>query len=187
MGDDGLTRACAAGPRAIRWVGCSTTVDTVDLSKANIIGFDYTDIIDNPEVRVPVINYLLHRLESLIDGRPLIYVMDEFWKILDGEGGLKEFAKNKQKTIRKQNGLGIFATQSPEDALKSDISAALIEQTATLILLPNPNASKSDYMDGLKLTEAEFRVVTAPRALALLPGQAGSRVQRVPAQPARHG
>jgi type IV secretion system protein VirB4 len=100
-------------------------------------------------------------LESLIDGRPLIYVMDEFWKILDGEGGLKEFAKNKQKTIRKQNGLGIFATQSPEDALKSDISAALIEQTATLILLPNPNASKSDYMDGLKLTEAEFKVVTA--------------------------
>jgi type IV secretion system protein VirB4 len=87
--------------------------------------------------------------------------MDEFWKILDGKGGLKEFAKNKQKTIRKQNGLGIFATQSPEDALKSDISAALIEQTATLILLPNPNASKSDYMDGLKLTEAEFKVVTA--------------------------
>lgn len=38
--------------------------------------------------------------------------MDEFWKILDGKGGLKEFAKNKQKTIRKQNGLGIFATQS---------------------------------------------------------------------------
>ena len=30
---------------------------------------------------VPVINYLLHRLEALIDGRPLIYVMDEFWKI----------------------------------------------------------------------------------------------------------
>lgn len=39
-------------------------------------------------------------------------MMDEFWKILDGKGGLKEFAKNKQKTIRKQNGLGIFATQS---------------------------------------------------------------------------
>lgn len=162
MGDDGLyarMRRWTSG-NSLGWV-FDNPVDTVDLSKANIIGFDYTDIIDNPEVRVPVINYLLHRLESLIDGRPLIYVMDEFWKILDGEGGLKEFAKNKQKTIRKQNGLGIFATQSPEDALKSDISAALIEQTATLILLPNPNASKSDYMDGLKLTEAEFRVVTA--------------------------
>ena len=131
------------------------------LSRANIIGFDYTDIIDNPEVRVPVINYLLHRLEALIDGRRLIYVMDEFWKILDGKGGLKEFAKNKQKTIRKQNGLGIFATQSPEDALASDIAASLIEQTATMILLPNPNASREDYVEGLKLTEAEYQVVVS--------------------------
>lgn len=160
MGDDGLyarMRKWTAG-NSHGWVFDNPT-DNIDLRKANIIGFDYTDIIDNPEVRVPVINYLLHRLEELIDGRRLIYVMDEFWKILDGEGGLKEFAKNKQKTIRKQNGLGIFATQSPEDALKSDISAALVEQTATMILLPNPNASREDYIEGLKLTEAEFEVI----------------------------
>lgn len=162
MGDDGLfarLRKWTAG-NSLGWV-FDNTEDTVDLSRASIIGFDYTDIIDNPEVRVPVINYLLHRLEALIDGRPLIYVMDEFWKILDGKGGLKEFAKNKQKTIRKQNGLGIFATQSPEDALASDIAAALIEQTATMILLPNPNASRDDYINGLKLTDAEYQVVVS--------------------------
>jgi type IV secretion system protein VirB4 len=162
MGDDGLfarMRKWTSG-NALGWV-FDNPVDTIDLHKANIIGFDYTEIIDNPEVRVPVINYLLHRLEGLIDGRPLIYVMDEFWKILDGKGGLKEFAKNKQKTIRKQNGLGIFATQSPEDALASDIAAALVEQTATMILLPNPNASREQYVDGLKLTDAEFGVVVS--------------------------
>ncbi|WP_045771160.1 VirB4 family type IV secretion/conjugal transfer ATPase [Xanthomonas albilineans] len=162
MGDDGLyarIRKWTAG-NSHGWV-FDNPVDTIDFEKASIIGFDYTDVIDNPEVRVPVINYLLHRFEALIDGRPLIYVMDEFWKILDGKGGLKEFAKNKQKTIRKQNGLGIFATQSPEDALASDISASLVEQTATMILLPNPNASKEDYMQGLKLTEAEYQVVVA--------------------------
>ncbi|WP_354518757.1 VirB4 family type IV secretion/conjugal transfer ATPase [Lysobacter enzymogenes] len=160
MGDDGLyarLRKWTAG-NSLGWV-FDNPVDTINLEKANIIGFDYTDVIDNIEVRVPVINYLLHRLEQLIDGRPLIYVMDEFWKILDGGGALKEFAKNKQKTIRKQNGLGIFATQSPEDALASDISASLIEQTATLILLPNPNASREDYIEGLKLTDAEYEVV----------------------------
>ncbi|NII53273.1 VirB4 family type IV secretion/conjugal transfer ATPase [Luteibacter sp. SG786] len=162
LGDDGLfirMRKWTAG-NSLGWV-FDNPRDTVDLTKANIIGFDYTDIIDNPEVRAPVINYLLHRLEALIDGRRLIYVMDEFWKILDGKGGLKEFAKNKQKTIRKQNGLGIFATQSPEDALASDISAALIEQTATMVLLPNPNASREDYVDGLKLTDAEYQVVVS--------------------------
>jgi len=162
MGDDGLfirMRKWTAG-HSLGWV-FDNPVDTIDLRKAPIIGFDYTDVIDNPEVRVPVINYLLHRLEELIDGRPLIYVMDEFWKILDGQGGLKEFAKNKQKTIRKQNGLGIFATQSPEDALASDIAASLIEQTATMVLLPNPNASREDYVEGLKLTEAEYQVVVS--------------------------
>lgn len=162
MGDDGLyarLRKWTAG-HALGWV-FDNPMDLIDLDRAHIIGFDYTDLLDNPEVRVPVINYLLHRLEALIDGRPLIYVMDEFWKILDGGGALKDFARNKQKTIRKQNGLGIFATQSPEDALSSDISAALIEQTATLILLPNPNAGRKDYVDGLKLTDAEFEVVRA--------------------------
>lgn len=160
MGDDGLFARLRkwTASNALGWVFDNPT-DTIDLQKANIIGFDYTELIDNAEIRVPVINYLLHRLEALIDGRRLIYVMDEFWKILDGKGGLKEFAKNKQKTIRKQNGLGIFATQSPEDALASDIAAALIEQTATMILLPNPSASREDYIDGLKLTEAEYDVV----------------------------
>jgi type IV secretion system protein VirB4 len=162
MGDDGLfvrMRKWTAG-NSLGWV-FDNPVDTINLERANIIGFDYTELIDNPEARVPVINYLLHKLEALIDGRPLIYVMDEFWKILDGKGGLKEFAKNKQKTIRKQNGLGIFATQSPEDALASDIAAALIEQTATMILLPNPNASREDYVGGLKLTDAEYQVVVS--------------------------
>ena len=160
QGEDGLfarMRKWTAG-NSLGWV-FDNPVDTVDLKQTSIIGFDYTDIIDNAEVRGPVIRYLLHRLEALIDGRRLIYVMDEFWKILDGQGGLKEFAKNKQKTIRKQNGLGIFATQSPEDALKSDIAAALVEQTATMILLPNPSASRDDYIGGLKLTESEYDVV----------------------------
>ena len=160
MGDDGLYARLRKWTRgnSLGWV-FDNPRDTIDLSRSRIIGFDYTDLIENEEVRVPVIRYLLHRLESLIDGRRLIYVMDEFWKILEGKGGLKEFAKNKQKTIRKQNGLGIFATQSPEDALRSDIAAALVEQTATLVLLPNPNASRQDYVEGLKLSDAEYEVV----------------------------
>ena len=159
-GDDSLYANIRKWTRgnSLGWV-FDNPEDRIDFSGANIIGFDYTEVIENPQVRDPVIGYLIHRMEELIDGRRFIYIMDEFWKILDGEGGLKEFAKNKQKTIRKQNGMGIFATQSPEDALKSDISAALIEQTATMILLPNPNADKKDYIDGLKLTDSEFQVI----------------------------
>jgi type IV secretion system protein VirB4 len=153
---DSLSIWCQGGPAA--WV-FDNPRDNIEFGGANIVGFDYTEVIEDARTREPIIQYLLHRMESLIDGRPFIYVMDEFWKVLEGQGGLKAFAKNKQKTIRKQNGLGIFATQSPQDALNSDISAALIEQTATLILLPNPNADPKDYMEGLKLTRAEFDLV----------------------------
>ncbi len=157
LGDDSIYARLRKWTRAgyLGWV-FDNDQDKIRFDDAHIIGFDYTELLDNAEVRVAVITYLIKRMEELIDGRPFIYVMDEFWKILDGEGGLKEFARNKLKTIRKQNGLGIFATQSPEDALKSDISASLIEQTATLVLLPNPNADYEDYVNGLKLTNTEF-------------------------------
>ncbi len=133
--------------------------DLLNVESHSIFAFDYTEVLDDPLLRIPVIQYLLFRLESIIDGCRLIYVMDEFWKILEGESGLRDFARNKQKTIRKQNGLGIFATQSPEDALRSPVATAIIEQTATMLLLPNPNATRTDYVDGLKLTEEEFELV----------------------------
>ena len=41
------------------------------------------------------------------------------------------------KTLRKRNALVGFATQSARDALDSRISTALVEQTATMIFMPN--------------------------------------------------
>src|SRR3546814_19760739 len=90
MGDDGLfarMRKWTAG-NSLGWV-FDNPVDTIDLQKASIIGFDYTDIIANPEVRVPVINYLLHSPEELIDGRPLINALNVLGKIQDGSACLK--------------------------------------------------------------------------------------------------
>ncbi len=55
--------------------------------------------------------------------------------------------------------MSIFDTQSPADVLRSDIARALVEQTATFFFLPNPRADHDDYVDGFKLTEAEFNIV----------------------------
>src|SRR3546814_18708881 len=62
-------------------------------------------------------------------------------------------------TIRQQHGLVLFSSQSVEHPRQSDISAASVEQTPTHVLLPNPNASREDYVEGLKLTDAEYQVV----------------------------
>jgi type IV secretion system protein VirB4 len=150
-----LAKWCAGG--RLGWVLDNPT-DRLDFTRASLFGFDDTELLDDAEVLTPVTMYLLHLTESLIDGRRFVYVMTEFWKRL-GDPVFTDFANNKQKTIRKQNGLGIFDTQSPADVLRSDIARTLIEQTATFFFLPNPRADYDDYVHGFKLTEAEFNIV----------------------------
>lgn len=132
--------------------------DSLDLSKNRTFGFDVTEFLDHPDVRAPLTMYILHRSESMIDGEPFIYMFDEFWKML-GDSVFEDLAKNKVKTIRKQNGVFVFATQEPDDALISPIGKTLIQQCATYVFLPNPKATREDYVDGLKLSEAEFNIV----------------------------
>lgn len=132
--------------------------DLVDLTSNTLFGFDDTDFLEDPEVLGPVTMYLLHCTESLIDGRRFIYVMAEFWKRLQIPA-FTDFAVNKQYTIRKQNGFGVFDTQSPAQILKSPHVAAMVEQSATQIFLPNPKADPDDYIKGFKVTKAEFEKI----------------------------
>ncbi len=150
-----LSKWCQGG--SLGWV-LDNPVDKLDFTTHSTYGFDGTAFLDNNVVRTPISMYLLHRMESIIDGRRFVYYMDEFWKwLLDDT--FSEFALNKQKTIRKQNGLGIFATQSPSDVLGSPIAKAIIEQCATEIYLPNPKADRKEYIEGFKVTEAEFQII----------------------------
>jgi type IV secretion system protein VirB4 len=126
---------------------------------AKFIGYDMTDFLDNEEIRTPLMSYLFFRIEQLIDGRRIIIVIDEFWKALQDDG-FRDLAQNKLKTIRKQNGLMLFATQSPRDAIVSPIAHTIIEQCPTQIFLPNPRGDRADYIDGFKLTEREFELVS---------------------------
>lgn len=141
----------------LAWV-FDNPVDLLNFDKFPNYGIDGTEFLDNPQVRTPLAYYLLYRMESVIDGRRFIFIMDEFWKwLLDDV--FSDFAFNKLKTIRKQNGFGVFATQSPSDVIESPIAKAVIEQTATQIFLPNPRADAKDYLDGFKVTLPEFEII----------------------------
>jgi type IV secretion system protein VirB4 len=151
-----LGRWCEGG--ALGWVFDQASDQLTDLESASVIGFDTTEFLDLPEVRTPVMLYLLQVMEELIDGERLIYVISEFWKALDHEI-FSDFAKQKQKTIRKQNGLGIFDTQSPSDVLRHPIGRTMVEQSVTKIFLANPEAVREEYVDGFGLSEAEYEIV----------------------------
>ena len=129
-----------------------------DLHQAQAIGFDTTEFLDLPEVRTPVMLYLLDVMGELVDGERLIYVISEFWKALDNDI-FSDFAKQKQKTIRKQNGLGIFDTQSPSDVLRHPIGRTMVEQSVTKIFLANSEALRDEYVEGFGLSDAEYETV----------------------------
>lgn len=150
-----LKKWCAGS--ALGWaLDCDQ--DELAFEDGRAYGFDYTELLDDPASCPAVMMYLMFRVEKLIDGRRFAFFMDEYWKALS-VSYFENFARNKQKTIRKQNGFGVYMTQSPSDTLDSPIARTLIEQTATFIFLPNPTADRGDYVDGFKLTETEFELV----------------------------
>jgi type IV secretion system protein VirB4 len=131
--------------------------DLTDLA-AESVGFDMTQVLDDPAVRTPAMMYLFHRVEERLDGSPAIIVVDEGWKALDDEIFVRRI-KDWEKTIRKRNGIVGFATQSAQDALDSKIASAIIEQAATQIFMSNPKAQRSEYVEGFGLTEHELELV----------------------------
>lgn len=158
-GDDRLSDRLRKWTRghSLGWV-FDNPEDDLDFSGSRIYGFDYTEFLDDKDIRTPVLAYLLHVTEALIDGSKFLYIMEEFWKPLMDDH-FSDFARDKQKTIRKQNGLGVFVTQSPSDVLTHPIGKTMVEQSVTQIYLPNPRADRTDYVDGFKLTAAEFEII----------------------------
>jgi len=132
-------------------------VDLTDLSIESV-GFDMTQILDDPQMRTPAMMYLFHRVEERLDGSAAIIVVDEGWKALDDDVFVRRI-KDWEKTIRKRNGIVGFATQSAQDALESRIASAIIEQAATQIFMANPKARADDYIHGFGLTAHEYELV----------------------------
>ncbi|MBB4086954.1 VirB4 family type IV secretion/conjugal transfer ATPase [Sphingomonas carotinifaciens] len=165
----GGTRRPEAGDLVHRlqpWIGSGenawlfdNAVDRLHLD-ARTLGFDMTQLLDSPRLRTPAMMYLFHRIDERLDGEPTMILIDEGWKALDDPvfaGRIRDWLK----TLRKRNALVGFATQSAGDALGSSIASAIVEQTATMIFMPNAKAKAEDYCTGFGLTEHELALIRA--------------------------
>ena len=128
------------------------------LAHRSVFGVDVTEFIEHDVARTPVTLYLFHLVRQLLDGRRFVCWLDEFWRLL-GDAAFESFANDAPRTWRKLNAVMCLATQSVADVLASPISRTLIEQTPTKIFFPNSNARACDYIEGLGLSEREFRIV----------------------------
>lgn len=132
-------------------------IDIIDFSLGSTFGFEMGEVLRERASLAPTLLYLFHRISLSLDGTPTIIVLDEAWALIDN----KIFAariRDWLKTLRKLNGMVIFATQSVEDAANSSISETLIQQTATQIFLPNPKATDA-YRTSFMITEREFTLL----------------------------
>ena len=146
------------------WVFDNPTDLIVPLLEGNpLVGFDVTDFLDNATVRPPLTMYLFHLVQRMIDGRRLVCWMDEFAKLLS-DPAFAQFAKNGLETWRKKNASLCTFAQSTSHVLNSPIARAIVEQTPTKILFPNPDGSQKEYVgteefDGYNCTHREFNLV----------------------------
>lgn len=123
-----------------------------------IVGFEMSELLDDPIALGPTLLYLFYRIESQLNGRPTIIVLEEGWKLLDTPLFAPRI-KDWLQTLRKLNALVIFVTPSIETAVQSSIGDTLVQQAATSIFLPNYKANRSHYCDAFKLSEREYQVV----------------------------
>jgi type IV secretion system protein VirB4 len=131
--------------------------DSIDFNKGSVYGFEMGEVMANKVSLVPVLMYLFHRIQLALDGTPTIIILDEAWALIDNRYFSVKI-KDWLKTLRKLNGMVVFATQSVEDATNSDISDTLIQQTATQIFLPNPKATEM-YKKAFMLSDREFNLL----------------------------
>jgi type IV secretion system protein VirB4 len=154
-----LARWCVATGGEYAWAFDNPEDEVLaQMQSASLAGFDVTEFLEHPVIRTPITMYLFHLVRLLLDGRRFVCWCDEFWRLLD-DPAFEAFSRDGPKTWRKLNGVFAASTQSAADVLASPISRTLIEQTATKVFFPNPEARPEDYIDGFGLTEREFGLI----------------------------
>lgn len=160
----GIETSGSAASRLKMWYGSGqyaglfdNPYDALDFDSATVFGFEMGEVLADKTSLGPVLLYLFHRISMSLDGTPTMIVLDEAWALIDNEVFAPRI-KDWLKTLRKLNAMVIFATQSVEDATKSNISDTLVQQTATQIFLPN-NKATAAYRDAFMLSEREFNLL----------------------------
>lgn len=139
--------------------------ETDDLDfNVRMTGVDITALLEDAVVLPVMAAYLLHLSGKVMDGRRLIFVVEEGKFLLPKP----EFAKRFEDIIltgRKKNVCFWFVTQQPEHLLAHDLGPALLGQMRTRFLFKNELANRATYCgggkwgDGLHCTQQEYNQV----------------------------
>ncbi|OBX64350.1 hypothetical protein A9299_10110 [Moraxella osloensis] len=125
------------------------------------IGFDVTDLlVEDYQPSAPILACLFYMKSMMIENYDnMVTIVEEFWLPLKFKM-TEDMILDVLKTGRKKGDFMVLVSQSPADAISSPIFPAIVEQTPTKIMLPNPDAEyRNDEGKGYNrvgLTQKEF-------------------------------
>ena len=133
-----------------------------DWESLHRVGFDVSDfLVAGHPATEPILSYLFH-LKTLMqrDGGLMATVIEEFWLPISYPTTANQILDS-LKTGRRRDEFIVLVSQSPEDAIKSPLLPAILQQTPTKIYLPNPDAEYTTLDGGgysrFGLTPKEFQ------------------------------
>ena len=124
----------------------------------NIIGLDFTHILNNKKVLLPLMQLLFFRIENSLDGDLTGIYLDEAWQFLNHpywDNKINEYLR----TFRKLNAYLFFATQNPHDIANSKLLHSITENIATQIFMPSNNLDAKIYLNNFGLNQNEINLM----------------------------
>lgn len=137
--------------------------DADDLADGSFQVFELKHLfaIDN-KIAVPVLLYLLRRIEQRLDGQPVLILIDEAWMAL--VHSLFGARVNQWLLqLRKSNAAVVLATQSPAQLVQLAHRHTVVDSCPTRIYLPNPDAmtpAQAPLYGDLGLNDRELAMIS---------------------------
>lgn len=149
----------ANGIEGANWGVFDNEHDNIDLTNCRHYCYEMRQLIKDgtarPELPV-VLSYPFHRIEQSMNGEPFILVLEEGQNLVK-HAYWREKIDSYIMQIRRKNGLLVFVT--PDAKYLYCETDSIQKQTATKIYLPNGEAKRTDLVDVLGLTPAEYEFV----------------------------
>ncbi|WP_394142879.1 conjugal transfer protein TraE [Vibrio chagasii] len=155
-----LSKWCRSVNGQLGWC-LDSPVNKFNPANMDRVGFDSTMLLEpdasgnGHPASEPILGTLFF-LKDLMqrEGRLMLTVVEEFW--MPANYPLTQsIMKRILKAGRLKGEFMILSSQSPEDAINCEIFAAIVQQTATKIYLPNPDAEFEAYSK-CNVTRGEF-------------------------------
>ncbi len=126
-----------------------------------IIAFDLSAIYNKKSLLVPLVHYLLYKIEKQLDGNPSIIVFNEAWEMLDNKI-LAPKIDNMLTRFKEKNCVTIFSALEGNKVASSKMNKEIIGHFTSKIIFPDYEITEIEqefYLNILEMSKEELEML----------------------------